>query len=140
MRSFTWQRWRTFIRRDTWAGFASIHEGTKNLRDAIDGYGRLDRLVNISTQLVIGPEYQPRSLLDFRPYTIYGEAKAYAEALLLQWQSKTHWLTIRPANILGPVPSGICEGHLEVHPETRVSPSGCRPADCAHLRVCEEHS
>ncbi len=94
---------------DTWAGFASIHEGTKNLRDAIDGYGRLDRLVNISTQLVIGPEYQPRSLLDFRPYTIYGEAKAYAEALLLQWQSKTHWLTIRPANIWGPYHPGFAK-------------------------------
>ena len=85
-----------------WPGFASIHQGTKNLRDVIDRYGNLDTLVNISTQLVIGPEHCPRSLLDYRPYTMYGEAKAFAESLLLQWRSPTHWLTVRPANIWGP--------------------------------------
>lgn len=85
-----------------WADFASIHQGTQNLLDAIDGYGRLKGLVNTSTQLVIGPGEEPRSLLDFRPYTTYGEAKAYAEALLYQWQSAVPWLTVRPANIWGP--------------------------------------
>ena len=90
------------IQADSWSGFTSIHQGTGSLLDAIDRYGRLDRLVNISTQLVIGPEHQPRSMLDYRPYTTYGEAKAYAEALLLQWRSPTHWLIVRPANIWGP--------------------------------------
>lgn len=85
-----------------WSDFASIHQGTANLIAAIDRYGRLDRLVNISTQLVIAPGHQPRSLLDYRPYTTYGEAKAYAEGLLLQWAAPTHWLTVRPANIWGP--------------------------------------
>jgi nucleoside-diphosphate-sugar epimerase len=85
-----------------WPGYASIHQGTKNLLDVIDRYGNLDTLVNISTQLVIGPEHRPRSLLDYRPYTMYGEAKAFAESLLLQWRSVTHWLTVRPANIWGP--------------------------------------
>lgn len=111
---------------DTWSGFASIHQGTRNLRDAIDHYGRLDRLVNISTQLVIGPEYQPRSLLDYRPYTKYGEAKAYAEALLLLWRSSTHWLTVRPANIWGPHHPGFADAiwkyirrRVYLHPDTR---------------------
>lgn len=85
-----------------WKDFDSIHTGTRNLLAAIDGYDRLETLVNISTQLVIAPGYQPRSLLDYRPYTLYGEAKAYAEALLLQWNSPVHWLTVRPANVWGP--------------------------------------
>lgn len=84
-----------------WNDFASIHTGTENLLAAIDAYGQLETLVNISTQLVIAPGYQPRSLLDYKPYTLYGEAKAYAESLLLQWRSPTHWLTVRPANIWG---------------------------------------
>jgi nucleoside-diphosphate-sugar epimerase len=85
-----------------WSDFDSIHAGTHNLLKAVDSYGQLETLVNISTQLVVGPGYQPRSLLDYKPYTLYGEAKAYAEALLYQWNSPTHWLTVRPANIWGP--------------------------------------
>ena len=85
-----------------WDDFASIHRGTENLLHAIDDYGRLERLLNVSTQLVIEPGYEPRSLLDYRPYTIYGEAKSYAESLLLQWRSSVHWVTVRPTNIWGP--------------------------------------
>jgi nucleoside-diphosphate-sugar epimerase len=85
-----------------WSDFDSIHLGTETLLKAIDGYGKLKSLVNISTQLVIAPGYEPRSLLDYQPYTLYGEAKAYAESLLLQWRSPVHWLTVRPANIWGP--------------------------------------
>ncbi|MBR7619227.1 NAD(P)-dependent oxidoreductase [Phenylobacterium sp. 20VBR1] len=85
-----------------WSDFASIHQGTENLLKAIEQYGKLDRLLNVSTQLVIAPGYQPRSLLDFEPYTMYGEAKAYAESLLFQWRSPVHWVTVRPANVWGP--------------------------------------
>lgn len=85
-----------------WSAFASIHQGTANLLEAIDHNGEVDQLVNVSTQLVIGPGRQPRSLLDYRPYTIYGEAKAYAEGLLFQWRTPVHWLTVRPTNIWGP--------------------------------------
>ena len=85
-----------------WSDFASIHQGTENLLTAIDRYGKLNKLVNVSTQLVIGPQYTPRSLLDYRSYTMYGEAKAYAEGLILQWQTPVHWFTVRPTNIWGP--------------------------------------
>lgn len=87
---------------EAWADFRSIHEGTANLLAAIDATDSVRRLVNVSTQLVIGPGHQPRSLLDYHPYTIYGEAKAYAEALVLQWQSQVSWVTVRPTNIWGP--------------------------------------
>jgi GlcNAc-P-P-Und epimerase len=109
-----------------WSGFASIHQGTQNLRDAIDRYGNLDTLVNVSTQLVIGPEHRPCSLLDYRPYTLYGEAKAFAEGLLLEWQSPTRWLTVRPANIWGPYHPSFADAiwkyirqRVYLHPDTR---------------------
>lgn len=85
-----------------WEDYDAIHRGTESLLAAIDAHGGVERFANVSTQLVIGPGYAPRSLLDFEPYTLYGEAKAYAEAAVLQWQSPTSWLTIRPATIWGP--------------------------------------
>jgi nucleoside-diphosphate-sugar epimerase len=85
-----------------WADFASIHRGTANILAAAAGREEVKRLINISTQLVIGPGYAPRSLTDFHPYTVYGEAKAHAEQLLMQWQAPISWLTIRPTNIWGP--------------------------------------
>ena len=90
------------ISSSNWADFASIHLGTQNLLGAIDQVGGVHRLANISTQLVSGPGYTPRSLTDFEPYTIYGEAKAYAEGLVMQWQGQSTWFTFRPANIWGP--------------------------------------
>lgn len=93
---------RADIKSSTWPDFASIHQGTKNVLEAIETHSKIERVVNISTQLVIGPEHEPRSVLDFRPYTVYGEAKAYAEAAFLQWNHPVHWLTVRPANIWGP--------------------------------------
>lgn len=109
-----------------WDDYDSIHLGTARLLEAIDRYGKLNRLVNISTQLVIGPTYRPRSLLDYRPYTMYGEAKAYAESLLLQWRSAVHWLTVRPANVWGPHHPSLAQAILKqiangfyVHPATK---------------------
>lgn len=85
-----------------WEEFASIHRGTENILRMIDRTATVRSLANVSTQLVIGPGYEPRSLLDYRPYTLYGEAKARAEATVLQWQSDCHWFTVRPATIWGP--------------------------------------
>lgn len=109
-----------------WVDFDAIHRGTENLLVAIDAYGKLDQLVNISTQLVIAPGYEPKSLLDYRPYTIYGEAKAYAEAALLQWRSPVHWLMVRPTNIWGPRHPSFANAiwkyiaqRVYLHPNTR---------------------
>ncbi|MGA0608374.1 NAD-dependent epimerase/dehydratase family protein [Phenylobacterium sp. VNQ135] len=93
---------RAEIQSSAWEDFASIHQGTRNLLAAIEGYGQLTRLLNVSTQLTIGPGHDPRGPLDFKPYTVYGEAKAFAEGLLFQWQSEVPWLTVRPATIWGP--------------------------------------
>ncbi|MGJ0237287.1 NAD-dependent epimerase/dehydratase family protein [Novosphingobium fluoreni] len=90
------------VKARTWEDYASIFRGTQNVLAAIDAVPSVQRLLNVSTQLVIGPEYRPRSLLDFKPYTLYGEAKAFAEGAVLQWQSPVHWTTVRPATIWGP--------------------------------------
>lgn len=110
-----------------WEDYASIHRGTQNILKAIDSNPTIQRFLNVSTQLVIGPEYKPRSMLDFSPYTLYGEAKAFAEALVLQWQSPVHWVTIRPATIWGPHNSFLMDGiwkYLKngayLHPSTKL--------------------
>lgn len=87
---------------DQWADFASIHEGTANLLSAAEGCGEVKRFLNISTQMVMAPGHAPRTLTDFQPYTVYGEAKAFAEELLLRWETDIAWLTVRPTNIWGP--------------------------------------
>lgn len=109
-----------------WDAFRSIHLGTAVLLKAIESCPSIKKLVNVSTQLVISPGYEPRSLLDYRPYTLYGEAKAYAESLLLQWRSPVHWFTVRPANVWGPHhPSFASEiwkyiaKRYYLHPQTR---------------------
>jgi nucleoside-diphosphate-sugar epimerase len=109
-----------------WEDYQSIHKGTGNVLAAYRAHENVKKFVNISTQLVIGPEHRPRSLLDFEPYTLYGEAKAYAEALLLQWQSSQHWVTIRPATIWGAYNTFLSDGIWKyiqqggyLHPKTR---------------------
>lgn len=93
-----------------WKDFASIHEGTANVTAAIDADGGVKRFLNTSTQLVIGPGEQAASLVDFHPYTLYGEAKAHAEKALLAWPTDVHWVTVRPTNIWGPHHPGFPSG------------------------------
>lgn len=108
-----------------WSGFASIYDGTANLLEAIDRTPDVERLTNVSTQMVIGPGEHPRSVLDFKPYTAYGEAKALAEAHVLQWPSQRHWTTIRPAVIWGPHhPSFAKEIFRHIRARTYMHPMG----------------
>lgn len=85
-----------------WSDFASIHEGTENLIYAIKKSPSVRRVINTSTQYTVGPGYFPESDTDYRPYTTYGKAKAYAEKLFFDEDPDTVWLTIRPTNIWGP--------------------------------------
>lgn len=111
--------------KNTWDDFASIHKGTSNVLAVTEKAGTIRRFANVSTQLVIGPDYAPRSLLDFKPYTLYGHAKAYAEAELLQWQASVPWLTFRPANIWGPYhPTFAAEIWRHIQSRTYLHPSG----------------
>lgn len=85
-----------------WSDFASIHEGTRNVVNAASEVPDISRLINISTQLVVGPGSYPASDVDFMPYTTYGEAKAAAERELRERDPGMTWLIVRPTNIWGP--------------------------------------
>lgn len=85
-----------------WSAFASIHEGTRNLIDAANKSPTVKRIINTSTQYTVGPGNFPESDTDYKPYTTYGKAKAYAENLFFKEGPEATWLTIRPTNIWGP--------------------------------------
>lgn len=85
-----------------WSSFTSIHEGTSNLLLAAAGAPTVRRIINTSTQYVAEPGYTPESDTDYRPYTAYGEAKAYAERLFFKEEPRATWLIVRPTNIWGP--------------------------------------
>jgi len=85
-----------------WEDFASIHRGTRNLLDAIDANPGIQRLLNTSTQLVVGPGHDYRTDTEYHPYTTYGEAKAQAEQALRECDPKLTWCSLRPTNIWGP--------------------------------------
>lgn len=82
--------------------FASIHEGTRNLLNALESIGTVTKFVNTSTQLVVRPGKAPSSETDFDPYTHYGEAKMIAERELRERDPPFQWTTVRPAIIWGP--------------------------------------
>ena len=82
--------------------FASIYDGTRHLIDAASESPAVKRLLNTSSQLVVGPGKFPKSDVDYSPYTIYGKAKAEAERVLRERNPDFVWLTIRPTNIWGP--------------------------------------
>src|SRR5208283_6137943 len=52
------------------------------------------------TQFVVTPGQTPKSETDFKPYTLYGEAKAVSERLVRA--SSLPWLIVRPTIIWGP--------------------------------------
>ena len=82
--------------------FSSIWNGTRVLADCFSKIKCATRLVNISTQLVIGPGQQPDNLRSYAPYTPYGEAKAEAEIYLDSIGLPFEVVHIRPTNIWGP--------------------------------------
>lgn len=93
---------RAEISSTSWEDFASIHRGTSNLLDALDNTPSIKRLLNISTQLVVGPGHYPEHNQDYNPYTTYGEAKAHAEKEIRSRDPGYVWCHIRPTNVWGP--------------------------------------
>lgn len=84
------------------SAFTPIVSGTRNLIDALGIVRTKCRLINTSTQLVVGSGIRPASDLDFKPDTLYGEAKAEAERELRRRNPQFEWAIVRPTNIWGP--------------------------------------
>jgi GlcNAc-P-P-Und epimerase len=58
-------------------------------------------LIHTSTQFVVAPQYYPKHIRDYAPYSEYGASKAQSEELL--WQAPTHmpWTIVRPTTVWG---------------------------------------
>lgn len=81
--------------------FRSTVDGTRSVVGAAKGLSQLRRFVHISTQLVVSPGVRAKSETDFHPHTLYGEAKARAEAIV-RASALDDWLILRPTIIWGP--------------------------------------
>jgi nucleoside-diphosphate-sugar epimerase len=75
--------------------------GTRNLLRAIR-HSRRVRLVNVSSQFVVGPGWAAERDDDYRPHTLYGRSKALAEDVVRNAQFDGSWTIVRPTNIWGP--------------------------------------
>jgi len=80
--------------------YRTTTQGTANVLAAAARLPGLERLVHVSTQFVVTPGLAPSSETDFRPYTLYGEAKALSEKLVRQ--TELPFLIARPTIIWGP--------------------------------------
>lgn len=76
-------------------------KGTRIVAEAARDQPALRRFIHISTQYVATPGILPKSETDFRPYTVYGEAKAQSEQIVRDVAPRD-WLILRPTTIWGP--------------------------------------
>ena len=81
--------------------FKTTIDGTRNIIDSLVCLSSLKRYIHISTQFVVTPGVRPNTETDFRPYTLYGEAKARSERLVRQ-STLRDWVILRPTIIWGP--------------------------------------
>lgn len=77
-------------------------QGLRNVVAGVRGCGSRPVLVHASTQLVVGPEYEPAHARDYHPYTPYGQSKADSEEILWDEAGDLRWTIVRPATVWGP--------------------------------------
>jgi len=82
--------------------FTTTIEGTRNMLQIAREQPGLKKLVHVSTQFVVKPGVKPTSETCFKPYTVYGEAKAKTERMVRAAGLAMPWLIIRPTIIWGP--------------------------------------
>jgi nucleoside-diphosphate-sugar epimerase len=78
------------------------HEGTALLLEAVKAASGIERLIVTSTQFVCEAGYQPKSDVDFKPFTLYGETKRLCELATRNANLPCVWSIIRPTTIWGP--------------------------------------
>ncbi len=84
------------------SGYQVNTQGTRNLAEAIQECGTVERLIVTSSQFVCGPGYYPKHDQDYRPATVYGQSKAITEEITRKAGLKCAWTVVRPTNIWGP--------------------------------------
>ena len=84
-------------------GYAANTEGVANTIEAVRQAGPVERTIFASTRLVHEIGYTPKSEVDYRPSTLYGESKVEGEKLVRQAAGKLGpWIIARPTSIWGP--------------------------------------
>jgi nucleoside-diphosphate-sugar epimerase len=76
-------------------------EGTRNIAKVATELPDLRRFVHISTQFVVEPGIVPTSEKFWKPYTLYGEAKAESERIIWSTGLEDFYI-LRPTIIWGP--------------------------------------
>ena len=77
--------------------------GVQCLIDALAACSSVARCLFVSSKLVCRTGYQPRSLEDYNPDTVYGQSKAGGEKIVRSSNSlECEWLIARPTSIWGP--------------------------------------
>jgi GlcNAc-P-P-Und epimerase len=84
-------------------GYTANIEGVTNVIEAVRRTGSVEKTVFASTRLVCEIGYTPKSEVDYRPSTLYGESKVLGEKLVRRaGQSFGPWIIVRPTSIWGP--------------------------------------
>jgi nucleoside-diphosphate-sugar epimerase len=89
-------------RRDL-SGYAANIAGVENLIAAVSSCRSIRRAIYTSSQLVCRIGYVPRSDVDYRPTTLYGESKVRTEQIVRASDGGgVEWCLVRPTLVWGP--------------------------------------
>jgi GlcNAc-P-P-Und epimerase len=84
-------------------GYSANIDGVANVIDAVRQAGSVERTLFASSRLVFEIGYRPKSEVDYKPSTLYGQSKIRGEELVRQaGESLGHWVIVRPTSIWGP--------------------------------------
>lgn len=84
-------------------GYAANIGGVANVIEAVRQAGSVERTLFASSRLVFEIGYTPKSEVDYKPSTLYGESKVQGEKLVREAaDSFGPWVIVRPTSIWGP--------------------------------------
>ena len=84
-------------------GYAANVAGVANVIEAVRRAGSVERTIFASSRLVFEIGYTPKSEVDYKPSTLYGESKVQGEQLVRQATGTfSPWVIVRPTSIWGP--------------------------------------
>jgi nucleoside-diphosphate-sugar epimerase len=109
-------------------GYAANIDGVRNVVEAIEATGGIERAVFASSQLVCRVGYVPLSETDYAPTTLYGESKVRMERIVRETDGgKTIWCLVRPTTVWGPGMSAHYQKFLRMIAKGRYVHIGTSP-------------
>jgi nucleoside-diphosphate-sugar epimerase len=84
-------------------GYAANIDGVANVIEAVRRAGSVEKTLFASTRLVFEIGYTPKSEVDYKPSTLYGQSKIEGERLVREASGTFGpWVIVRPTSIWGP--------------------------------------